>query len=273
MPFERSRTSGLAPSLLARLALFVRSGGEVFQPWHGGDGPGASPFFPSSSLRPSPSLARKERETAPSRVSCCLARRREEKSGDDELPAHMRLAKIDAVEPEDLGETPADSSPGEPEEAFSASVLPCSCLEEPEARPTMLSRPASFSCEAAIPPELERLLAMPDESFTQMLLRKIRERGMSNAQCYRRAHIDRKLFSKILSDIHYRPGKQTALAFAFALELPLEETQELLHKAGLSLSHSSAFDLIVEYFLRCGNYDLFAVNQALYAYDQPLFAL
>ena len=110
-----------------------------------------------------------------------------------------------------------------------------------------------------------------DESFSQMVLRLIDEKGFKkDSDCYYRANIDRRLFSKLRCDMHYHPKKTTALALAIALELTLSETKELLTKAGYSLSRSILLDVIVEYCILQRVYDVFKVNEMLFEYDQPL---
>ena len=151
-------------------------------------------------------------------------------------------------------------------ELYAPAVLQDACLcesaEAPQHKPL---RPS-----AAKKKDLEEMLKELDEGFSRTLLKLIDEKGMTDVACYKKANIDRKLFSKIRSDPHYKPSKTTAVAFALALELTLPETQSLLGRAGFTLSRSSLGDIIIEYCIRERQYNVLAVNELLFAYDQPL---
>ena len=136
-------------------------------------------------------------------------------------------------------------------------------------------RPIEADCcrsiDAAADEDLESLLrGVKSKSFALTLFRLIDERGISDVECYKKANVDKKTFSKIKCNENYRPSKQTVLAFAIALELTLSETQELLATVGFALSPSSKFDVIIEYFIKKGNYNIYEINETLFEFDQVL---
>lgn len=131
-----------------------------------------------------------------------------------------------------------------------------------------------FLSQNANNPKLNQLARKLDEclnlTFVDMLTRYINEKGWRDSRVYKAAQIDRRLFSKIMSDREYKPAKDTALALAIALELTLQQTNDLLDRAGYTLSHSNKRDVIIEYFIREGVHNLADINEVLYKLDQKI---
>ena len=138
------------------------------------------------------------------------------------------------------------------------------CQKSPFCRISAIASASVFSRS------LDDLVGHLDESFSDTLIRLIRAKGKSDVEVYRKANIDRRLFSKIRSKKGYTPKKPTILALAIALELSIDETRDLLQRAGYALSHASRFDVIVEYFIKNRIYDIFGINEILFKFDQPL---
>lgn len=139
-----------------------------------------------------------------------------------------------------------------------------------EADYALVNMPAPTAAASTEGVGIDDLVGNLDEPFSVTLLRLIDAKGKTDADVYKRANIDRKLFSKIRTGKGYMPSKRTILALSVALELTLHETDDLLERAGYALSHSQKFDVIIEYFIVNEHYDIFEINEVLFKYDQPL---
>lgn len=124
-------------------------------------------------------------------------------------------------------------------------------------------------CENQSELSLEDRIAQMDDEFPVMLLKLIDEKGMDDVECYKNANVSRQTWHKILSDKNYKPSKNTVIAFAISLKLTLGEAKRLLQSVGFTLSKSSKFDIIIEYFLSKREYDIFTINETLFEFDQP----
>lgn len=145
------------------------------------------------------------------------------------------------------------------------NILECRSSQEPDQiMYSMIQRKSSRD------KPLKGIVTDLEESFSQCLMRLIREKGLDEVVVYKGANIDRKHFSKIRSNDSYQPTKRTVIAFALSLKLNAKETRNLLQRAGFSLSHSYVFDIIIEYFIENKQYDIHAINEALFSYEQPL---
>ena len=177
----------------------------------------------------------------------------------------------------DMLESLEENAIPEPEDY---SMTESGAMSEPDAvsAPDFFAMPESDEMTSPLPvgqnaslgSSLDDLLNQDSETFQQRLFRIIDRKGLKDPEVYKKANIDRKLFSKIRSNEQYAPSKRTALAFAVALELNLDETADLLRRAGLALSPSSRFDLIVGYCINHKIYDIIEINTYLFDYDEPL---
>ena len=145
------------------------------------------------------------------------------------------------------------------------------CIQAPMCADAMM--PCKRETSSAAGKSLREYMKQMDRSFQEMLFDLIDESGMTDVECYKKANVDKRTFSKIKSNKDYKPSKQTVIAFAISLQLDMDTTQELLATAGFTLSRSKVFDKIIRYFIHNSNYDNFEINEALFEFDQQLLGV
>lgn len=156
------------------------------------------------------------------------------------------------------------------EDAYHLEERKCVELQVAWAEGIMLQETALQATEAPKAASLEEILDQTDAGFTETLLKLIDKTGKKDSEIYKKANISKQHFSKIRNNPHYQPTKATAIAFALALELNVDQTNDLIGRAGYTLTRSSRFDLIIQYFIEHGNYNIVEINIALYEFDQVL---
>ena len=192
----------------------------------------------------------------------------QETDGEPEEPIDKKPSKKQGHSIPFLGKSAKAFRASEPCESAARYDKPDDDLQVSNFAVMGLAPMAAMSCAAPAMSLAERVSHISD-TWQELLLNLIDEKGYTDTEVYKKANIDRKLFSKIRSNPAYQPRKITAVAFALALELNLDETRDFIARAGYAFSPSSVFDLIIEYFITNNVYDIYQINLAVFEHNQP----
>ena len=191
---------------------------------------------------------------------------------DEEIRIEEQRQRRSALELPALGDEPPECGGAGMMESLPVEAAPApkrAAKRRPAAKgksaPDLLQ---AKSVASKKPRSLSDLVEETDDTFSEALLRLIDAKGKKDPEIYKRANVDRKHFAKIRKNPNYQPSKATALALAIALELNLDETKDFIGRAGYAISHSNKTDIIVEYFIERKDYDIFTINETLFAFGQ-----